>query len=111
MANTLEPELIIIHADSGMTARRISRFCLSQWIVAPSRVEATCQRLQFSRGIYPELLTEDLTFSSLEGRRRYARKLLEHYGVRQGKVLLLEATGTLLDADTKRLDVIDLSAQ
>lgn len=111
MAKTLEPELIIIHADSGMTARRISRFCLSQWIVAPSRVESTCQRLQFSRGIYPELLIEDRTFTSLEGRRKYAQELLEHYGVHEGKVLLLEATGTLLDADTRRLDVIDLSAR
>ena len=111
MAKTLEPELIIIHADSGMTARRISRFCLRQWIVAPSRIESTCQRLQFSRGVFPELLTEDQTFTSLEGRRKYAQELLEHYGVHQGNVLLLEATGTLLDADTSRLDVIDLNAR
>lgn len=111
LVETLEPEVIIIHADTGTTARRICRFGLSQWIVAPSCVESTCQRLQFSRGIHPELLAQDRTITSPEGRREYAQKVLEEYGVQHGQVLVLEAAGTLREADTKRLDVIDLGSQ
>jgi pyruvate kinase len=110
MVETLEPELIVVHTRSGTTARRLSRFGLSQWIVAPSRVESTCQRLQFSRGIFPQLV-EGQTIASPEKRRLYAQKMLERYGVHNGRVLLLEEAGTLRDADTQRLDVIDLSDQ
>jgi pyruvate kinase len=105
---TLQPTLVIILAKSGETARRVSRFGLRQWIAAPSHIEATCQHLQFSRGIYPTLVKDEAILASPETRRQYALEMLKQYGVDGGLVLLVEGSGTLKAEDTKRIDIIDL---
>lgn len=105
---TLEPSLVIILAKSGATARRVSRFGLSQWIAAPSHIEATCQHLQFSRGIYPTLIADKVTLATPEARRKYALDTLEQHKIDRGTVLLVEGSGTLKAEDTKRIDIIDL---
>jgi pyruvate kinase len=105
---TLHPALVIILANSGATARRVSRFGLNQWIAAPSNIEATCQHLQFSRGIYPELVMDDTALATPEARRNYACDMLQHLGVDSGLVLLIEGSGTLKAEDTKRIDIINL---
>lgn len=105
---TLQPALVIILAKSGETARRVSRFGLSQWIAAPSHIEATCQHLQFSRGIHPTLVTDKAILASPETRRQYALEMLKQHGVDCGLVLLVEGSGTLKAEDTKRIDIIDL---
>jgi pyruvate kinase len=108
VAETLQPTLIFILAKSGATARRVSRFGLKQWIVAPSNLEATCQHLQFSRGITPTLVAGQDTLATPESRRRYAIEKLNQYGIDYGFVLLIEGSGTLKAEDTKRIDIIDL---
>ncbi len=105
---TLQPALVIILAKSGATARRVSRFGLNQWIAAPSIIEATCQHLQFSRGIYPELVQDESALATPEARRIYACDMLQHLGVDSGLVLLIEGSGTLKAEDTKRIDIINL---
>lgn len=105
---TLQPSLIIILAKSGATARRVSRFGLSQWIAAPSHLEATCQNLQFSRGIYPTLVSDEAILSTPEARRQYAIDTLNQHNIEGGLVLLVEGSGTLKAEDTKRIDIIDL---
>ncbi len=105
---TLEPTVVIILAKSGATARRVSRFGLKQWIAAPSTIEATCQQLQFSRGIYPELVIDESALATPEARRNYACEILGHLGVDRGLVLLVEGSGTLKAEDTKRIDIINL---
>jgi pyruvate kinase len=105
---TLQPALVIILAKSGATARRVSRFGLSQWIAAPSQIEATCQQLQFSRGICPTLVSDRSVLATPESRRQYASELLQQYGVDRGLVLLIEGSGTLKAEDTKRIDIINL---
>jgi pyruvate kinase len=105
---TLQPSLVIILANSGDTARRVSRFGLSQWIAAPSHLEATCQRLQFSRGIYPTLVADETTLATPEARRQYAIDSLKVHNIDSGLVLLVEGSGTLKTEDTKRIDIINL---
>jgi pyruvate kinase len=105
---TLQPALVIILAKSGATARRVSRFGLSQWIAAPSHIEATCQRLQFSRGIYPALVSDEAALATPDARRNYACEMLRRHGVDRGLVMLVEGSGTLKAEDTKRIDIINL---
>ncbi len=105
---TLQPSLVIILAKSGGTARRVSRFGLSQWIAAPSNLETTCQHLQFSRGIYPTLLGDEAILATPEARRQYALDTLKQHDIDFGLVLLVEGSGTLKAEDTKRIDIIDL---
>ncbi len=108
VVETLQPVLVIIRAKSGGTARRVARFGLSQWIAAPSPIQATCQNLQFSRGIYPTLVEDEAGLATLESRRQYARETLQQFGVDRGLVLLVEGSATLKAEDTKRIDIIDL---
>jgi pyruvate kinase len=105
---TIRPALVIILANTGDTVRRVSRFGLEQWIVAPSQNEITCQRLEFSRGVLPAHTVDKSLLSTPESRRKYAIEQLETYGVDCGLVLLLEGSGTLKAEDTKRIDIIDL---
>ncbi len=105
---TIRPALVIILANTGDTVRRVSRFGLEQWIVAPSQNEITCQRLEFSRGVLPAHTVDKSLLSTPESRRKYAIEQLETYGVDCGLVLLVEGSGTLKAEDTKRIDIIDL---
>jgi pyruvate kinase len=105
---SLQPDLAIILADSGGTARRVARFGLSQWIVAPSRLESTCQRLQFTRGVFPVRVSAKMPLATAESRWQYAQKWIQLHDSCSGLVLLVEGSGTLKAADTTRLDIIDL---
>ncbi|PIV03492.1 MAG: pyruvate kinase [Syntrophobacterales bacterium CG_4_8_14_3_um_filter_58_8] len=49
----ISPAAVFVPTRSGHTARFIARFRPPVWIVAVSSQEATCQRLLFSRGVYP----------------------------------------------------------
>jgi pyruvate kinase len=49
----ISPAAVFVPTRSGHTARFIARFRPPVWIVAVSSREATCQRLLFSRGVYP----------------------------------------------------------
>lgn len=105
---TIRPALVIILANSGDTVRRVSRFGLEQWIIAPSQNETTCQRLEFSRGVLPSHTVDKSLLTSPESRRQYAVEQLDTFGVDCGLVLLVEGSGTLKAEDTKRIDIIDL---
>ncbi len=109
MARTLDPTLVFVPSLSGATARRVARFRLPQWIIAPSRDEATCQKLQFSFGIYPVSVPAQGVLASPEERQTYTRQWLEQYGVEGDLVLLIEGSGTLKAQDTERIDIIDLN--
>jgi len=105
---TIRPALVIILANTGDTVRRVSRFGLEQWIIAPSQNEITCQRLEFSRGVLPAHTVDKSLLATPESRRQYAIEQLDTYGVDCGLVLLVEGSGTLKAEDTKRIDIIDL---
>ncbi len=105
---TVRPALVIILANTGGTVRRVARFGLEQWIIAPSRNEDTCQRLEFSRGVLPTFTADQSLLETPESRRKYAIQQMEDSGIDRGFVVLVEGSGTLKAEDTKRIDIIDL---
>ena len=96
------PTAVVTPTQSGTTARSISRFRSSMWIVAPSRNETTCRNLQFSYGVYPVLVTEHP--ASWEA---YAREWLEQHGLAKGLVLLTQGFSAPYTGGTNRLEIID----
>jgi pyruvate kinase len=54
----ISPAAVFVPTHSGHTARSIARFKLPVWIVGVSPQEATCQKLLFSGGVYPQYETD-----------------------------------------------------
>lgn len=108
IARTLNPTLVFVPSLSGATARRVSRFRLPQWIIAPSRDETTCQRLQFSFGVYPVYVPAEEVLATPDERQTYTRQWLKRHGVQGDLVLLIEGSGTLKAQDTRRIDIIEI---
>jgi pyruvate kinase len=54
----ISPAAVFVPTHSGHTARSIARIKPPMWIVGVSSQEATCQKLLFSGGIYPQYETE-----------------------------------------------------
>jgi len=54
----ISPAAVFVPTHSGQTARSLTRFKLPVWIVGVSSREATCQRLLFSSGVYPQYETD-----------------------------------------------------
>ncbi len=106
-AETLQPVVVFAPSRSGSTARRVTRFRLDPWIVAPTQSQTTCQRLQLSFGIYPVYVDEGILAEPYL-RRQYAAQWLRDHGLDSGVVLLVESSGTLKAEDTKRIDIIAL---
>jgi pyruvate kinase len=109
-AEMLNPIVVFSPSKSGDTARRLSRFRLPQWLVAPSQYEQTCQELQFSYGIYPIYVADAGILSEPYLRRQFVVQWLRQYteSSELGAVLLVEGAGTLKAEDTKRIDIITL---
>ncbi len=53
IAARMDTAAVFCPTDSGATARRITRFRLPCWIVAPSPSKKTCRQLLFSFGVVP----------------------------------------------------------
>lgn len=100
-ANRLRPVVVIVPSRSGATARRLTRFRLPHWILAPSNSERSCQRLQFSYGILPIFVPKDE-----QDWQQFSRRLPVQFDLDAGLVMLLEGAGTLEFGDTKRIDII-----
>ncbi|MDJ0757363.1 MAG: pyruvate kinase [Ardenticatenaceae bacterium] len=105
MAKRLQPTAVIVPSRSGASARRTTRFRLPQWILAPSYIPACCQKLQFSYGVFPVDMPQQVT--DWQG---HFRQLAAEFGLDNGLLMLVEGAGTLDYADTRRIDIIDLSA-
>lgn len=101
-AQTLNPTILFVPSATGATVRRVSRFRLPQWIVAVCLDEKTCQKLQFSYGVYPEfVVTNPISWP------HYAQNWLAQRELDSELVLVIEGGGTMKAGDTIRLDIID----
>jgi pyruvate kinase len=107
-AQTLAPVVVFAPSRTGGTARRITRYRLDPWIVAPSQSERTCQILQLSFGVYPVHVAEEGILAEPYLRRQFASQWLRDHALDEGVVLLVESSGTLKAEDTKRIDIIAL---
>ncbi len=108
IAASMNPRFILVPSLTGGTARRVARFRMPQWIIAGSHLEKTCQRLQFSWGVFPRLVEDHQDWDDPEVRRRAARHWCEEFGVHDGLVVMIEGAGTLRAHDTRRIDIVDL---
>lgn len=104
MAERLRPVVVIVPSRSGGTARRVTRFRLPQWIVAPSKQEQSCQRLQFSYGVFP-LYEEEFK----PNWQQYSQQLPGKMGFEEGVAMLIEGEGTLGYKGTRRIDIMELN--
>jgi pyruvate kinase len=108
ISETMQPRMILVPSLTGATARRVARFRMPQWIIAGSHLETTCQRLQFSWGVHPRLVAEQLDWEDALVRQKSARRWCEEFGIDTGLVILIEGAGTLRAHDTRRIDIVDL---
>ena len=108
ISETMSPRLIIVPSLTGATARRVARFRMSQWIVAGSHLESTCQRLQFSWGVFPKSVPEKLDWEDNNVRRNTAKQWCEQFQISEGLMIIIEGAGTLKAYDTRRIDIVDL---
>ncbi len=98
------PAAVIVPTHGGATARSITRFRLPVWITAVSSLESTCQRLQFSYGVYPVQTPEHP-----EDWKAFARDWLHRHGMEGNLVLLTEGPSTRYPDSNNRMEIIDLS--
>jgi pyruvate kinase len=99
----ISPAAVFVPTRSGYTARSIARFRLPVWIAALSSLEATCQRLQFSYGVYP--IHEP---DHPEDWRSYIKRWLQDHEVDGDLVVLTEGPSTKHPEANNRMEIIDL---
>ncbi|MRR57292.1 MAG: pyruvate kinase [Deltaproteobacteria bacterium] len=97
------PAAVFVPTRSGTTARRIASFRLPVPVVAVSSQEATCQRLQFSSGVYPahEADHPEDWFS-------YVKKWVSDHDQPGDLVILAEGPSSKHPEANHRIEVIDL---
>ena len=94
---------VFARTKSGYTARSIARFRLPVWIVAVSTQETTCQRLQFTYGVYPERQP-----GYPENWNEFVRGWLQAHGVEGNLVVLTEGPSFKHPEANNRMEIIDL---
>jgi pyruvate kinase len=95
---------VFVPTVSGSTARSVSRFRLSEWIIAVSPHNETCQHLQFSYGVYPSYEPE------YPGDwNAFARDWLRSHNIHGALVLLTEGPSTQHPGANHRMELIDLN--
>jgi pyruvate kinase len=99
----ISPAAVFVPTRSGATARSIARFRLPVWIAALSSLEATCQKLQFSYGVYP--IHEP---DHPEDWKSYVGKWLRNHDVEGELVVLTEGPSTRHPEASNRMEIIDL---
>ena len=99
----LTPTAVITPTETGTTARRVTRFRLPVWIAGVSTNESTCQRLQFSYGVYPVYEPE-----YPEDWEDYARDGLGWFGLTEGLVIITQGPSAGHKGGTNRMEIIDL---
>ena len=102
----ISPAAVIVPTHSGSTARSIARYRLPVWITAVSSSEATCQRLQFSYGVYP--MYEPDHPDDWKG---YAKKWLQDHEVAGNLVVLTEGPSRKHPEANNRMEIIDFEGK
>jgi pyruvate kinase len=98
--------LVIVPTHGGATARSIARFRLPMWITAVSSQESTCQRLQFSYGVFPVCHPDHP-----EDWKAFARDWLHTHGMEGNLVILTEGPSSKYPGSNNRMEIIDLGCR
>jgi pyruvate kinase len=99
------PAAVFVPTRSGSTARSIARFRLPVWTVAVSSLEATCQRLQFSWGIYPVYEADHP-----DDWRSYIASWIADQGLVGDLAVLTEGPSSKHPEANHRMEIVDLTA-
>lgn len=95
---------VLVPTLSGATARSVARYRLPGWIVAVSPVEATCQRLLLTRGVWSEHhLVRPPDWNA------YARAWARQHGLRGKAMLLTEGPSPANPRANHRLEILALA--
>ena len=100
----ISPAAVFVPTRSGYTARSIARFRPPVWIAAVSSQESTCQRLQFSYGVYPVQEPEHPA-----NWKSYVEKWLNQHEMRGEYVVLTEGPSRKYPETTNRMEIINLN--
>jgi pyruvate kinase len=103
--NRGHPAAVVVPTRSGASARNITRFRLPVWITAFSTEQATCQALQFSYGILPVKVDEEL-----EDWQEFTRQWLCRCGPREGLAVLTQGPSEARPEASYRMEVFTLRA-
>ncbi len=99
----ISPAAVFVPTHTGATARSVTRFRLPVWIIGVSAQEKTCQRLQFSYGVYsvhePDHPDDWKTF---------IREWLNTQAVKGNLVVLTEGPSPKNPDANNRMEIIDL---
>lgn len=98
------PAAVFVPTRSGATARIIARFRLPVWIIAVSAVEATCQRLQFTWGVYGVCEPDHP-----EDWKGYIGRWLAEHAVPGDLAVLTEGPSAKHPEANHRMEIVDLS--
>jgi len=99
----VSPATVIVPTLSGATARSIARFRLPVWITAVSPEQTSCQRLQFSYGVYPVYEPE-----YPENWNAFAQDWVQSHGLSEHLVVLTEGPSPLHPEANHRMELIEL---
>ncbi len=97
----IKPELVVAHTVSGHTARLISRFKLSSWILAVSTDPKVCKGLRFSYGVKPLLVNK----SPKDWKPLLSEQVLCHE-ISSGTVILVEVPSSDNPDINHRIEII-----
>jgi pyruvate kinase len=94
---------VFVPTRSGHTARFIARFRPPVWIVAVSSQEATCQRLLFSRGVYPVYEADHP-----KEWNSYVKGWVSNHALKGNLVILTEGPSAAHPETNHRMEIIQL---
>jgi len=94
---------VFVPTRSGTSARSITRFRLPVWIIAVSSEENTCQRLQFSYGVYPMYEPDHP-----DDWNSFIRNCMQRHALEGNLVVLTEGPSSKHPEANNRMELIDL---
>jgi pyruvate kinase len=97
------PSAVVVPTRSGATARNVARFRLPVWITAFSATPDTCRQLQFSYGVHPVSVPEEL-----EDWSDYTREWLEARGITEGLALLAQGPSAQNPHANHKMEILQL---
>jgi pyruvate kinase len=99
----VSPAAVFVPTRTGYTARSIARFRLPAWIAGVSSLESTCQKLQFSYGVFPVHEREHP-----DDWKSYAAKWLRDHEVQGDLVVVTEGPSAKHPETNNRMEIIEM---
>ncbi len=104
MVEKMETAVVFCPTDSGATARRVTRFRLPCWIIAPTTSHKTYRDLLFSFGVHPVLLEEKPV-----AWQEKVRDLSGQLGIKGSYALVTEGPSEVNPHTDHRVEIVPLS--